>query len=224
MGVMSDGAVAALLTPLAYLLGTFPSAELVARRAGVDVTASGSGNPGASNAFRLLGWRAGALVFGLDAAKGAAAALVGLLIDGRRGALVLGIAAIVGHVLPATRRFKGGRGVATAGGVLLVLFPLITLACGVAWVVLARVTHTASVASLAVVVAFPVAAALTGEEWWVVAALAAVAVLVVSRHASNLRRLVRGEELGIDPRTPPDPGRGGSGPPDPPPPDGGGSA
>ena len=70
---MSDGAVVALLVPVAYLLGTFTSAALVASRRGVDVTAAGSGNPGASNAFRLLGWRAGALVFGMDAAKGALA-------------------------------------------------------------------------------------------------------------------------------------------------------
>jgi acyl phosphate:glycerol-3-phosphate acyltransferase len=199
MAAMSDDALVALLTPFAYLLGTFPSANLVARRKGVDVTAAGSGNPGASNTFRLLGWRAGALVFGLDAAKGAAAALVGLLVQGRAGALVLGIAAIVGHMLPVTRRFKGGRGVATAAGVLLVLYPLILVALVVVWAVVARVTHKASVASLVVAVAFPVAAALTGAAWWEVVVLAAVAALVVARHAANLRRLVRGEELGLDP-------------------------
>ena len=200
---MSDGAVVVLLAPLAYLLGTFPSATIVARRKGVDVTAAGSGNPGASNTFRLLGWKAGALVFGLDAAKGALAALVGLLIDGHRGALLLGMAAILGHVLPITRpagqRFKGGRGVATAAGVLLVLYPWILIGAGVAWGLIARVTHKASVASLVVVIAFPVAVALTGEVWWVVAALAVVALVLVVRHADNLRRLARGEELGIDP-------------------------
>jgi glycerol-3-phosphate acyltransferase PlsY len=197
---MSDGAVTALLVPLAYLLGTFPSAEIVARRRGVDVTAAGSGNPGASNTFRLLGWRAGAVVFGLDAAKGAVAALAGLLVDGERGALVLGIAAIVGHVLPATRRFKGGRGVATASGVLLVLYPLILLGAAVVWGVLARLTGKASVASIVVVMAFPIAVAFTGAAWWEVTVLAVVAVLVVARHGANLRRLVRGEELRIDPR------------------------
>jgi glycerol-3-phosphate acyltransferase PlsY len=212
---MSDGAVIALLVPLAYLLGTFPSAEMVARRRGVDVTAAGSGNPGASNALRLLGWRAGAVVFGLDAAKGAVAALAGLLIDGERGALVLGIAAILGHVLPVTRRFKGGRGVATASGVLLVLHPLILLGAAVVWGVLARLTGKASVASIVVVIAFPIAVALTGAAWWEVTVLAVVAVLVVARHGANLRRLVRGEELGIDPRAPrpppPDAADGASG-------------
>lgn len=200
MSGMSDGAVVILLVPLAYLLGTFPSAEIVARRRGIDVTAAGSGNPGASNTFRLLGWKAGAVVFGLDAAKGAIAALAGLLIDDERGALVLGIAAIIGHTLPVTRRFKGGRGVATAGGVLLVLYPLILLGALVVWAAIARLTGKASVASIVVVAAFPVAVALTGASWWEVAVLAAVAVLVLARHGSNLRRLVRGEELGIDPR------------------------
>ncbi|MFI5045771.1 MAG: glycerol-3-phosphate acyltransferase [Acidimicrobiia bacterium] len=211
---MSDDAVVAILVPVAYLLGTFPSAELVARRRGVDVTAAGSGNPGASNTFRLLGWRAGAIVFALDAAKGAAAALAGLLIEGRAGALVLGIAAIVGHMLPVTRRLKGGRGVATAAGVLLVLYPLIVLGSVVAWLVIARVTHMASVASIIVAIAVPIAAALTGSTWWEVVVLAAVSLLVVVRHASNLRRLVLGQELGLDPGLDPGGSAGSAGPDD----------
>src|SRR3954447_3355265 len=113
MDPMNVGVELALLVPLAYLLGTFPSAGLVARGRGVDVTAEGSGNPGASNTFRLLGWKAGAVVFALDFAKGALAAGVGIVVDGHLGAFVLGGAAIIGHTLPITRRFKGGRGVAT---------------------------------------------------------------------------------------------------------------
>src|SRR3954451_16121129 len=105
---MRDAVVVALLVPVAYLLGTFPSAQIVARRNGVDINAAGSGNPGASNTFRLLGWRAGVRVFALDAAKGAIAAGVGLLVaDGHVGAYVLGVAAIIGHTFPITRHFKG---------------------------------------------------------------------------------------------------------------------
>jgi glycerol-3-phosphate acyltransferase PlsY len=200
MDPMRDGVVIALLVPLAYLLGTFPSAEVVARRRGVDVTAAGSGNPGASNTFRLLGWRAGVLVFAMDAAKGAIAAGVGLVVaDGHVGAYVLGIAAIIGHTFPVTRHFKGGRGVATGAGVLLVIFPLLTLASGVLWFVIVRVTHKASLASIVVVVTYPIAVALAGHPWGDVTVIAAVAVLVVARHAGNLKRLFRGEELGIDP-------------------------
>lgn len=197
---MRDALAIGLLVPVAYLVGTFPSAELVARRRGVDVTAAGSGNPGASNTFRLLGWRAALAVFALDAAKGALAAGAGLLVAGGNvGAYVLGFAAIVGHSFPVTRHFRGGRGVATGAGVLLVAFPLVTLAGAVVWFLLARITHKASLASIAVVVGYPVAVALTGRPWVDVAVIAAVAAFVVARHGANLKRLLRGEELGLDP-------------------------
>ena len=161
---MNVGVEVGLLVPVAYLLGTFPSASLVARRRGVDVTAAGSGNPGASNTFRLLGWKAGVLVFALDVLKGALAAGLGLAVDGHRGAYILGVAAILGHMFPVTRRFKGGRGVATGGGVMLVIFPLLTLALTALWIVLARLTHKASIASITVAIAFPIAVALAGHE------------------------------------------------------------
>ncbi len=197
---MRDAVVVALLVPLAYLLGTFPSAKIVARRRGVDIHAAGSGNPGASNTFRLLGWRSGVLVFALDAAKGAIAAGVGLIVaDGHVGAYVLGIAAIIGHTFPVTSHFRGGRGVATGAGVLLVIFPLLTLANAVVWLVIVRLTRKASLASIVVVIAFPIEVALAGHPWGDVTVIAAVAVLVVARHASNLKRLFRGEELGLDP-------------------------
>ena len=107
--------VVVAIAPLAWLLGTFPSALLVARAHGRDVTTEGSGNPGATNVTRLLGWRAGAVVLLCDFAKGAIAAGVGLLVGGRPGAYVLGVAAILGHTFPLYR--KGGKGVATAAGV-----------------------------------------------------------------------------------------------------------
>lgn len=194
---MNVGVEVGLLVPVAYLLGTFPSATLVARRRGVDVTAAGSGNPGASNTFRLLGWKAGALVFCLDVLKGALAAGIGLAVDGHRGAYILGVAAVLGHVLPVFRRFKGGRGVATGAGVMLVIFPLLTLGMAALWVVLAKLTHKASIASITVAIAYPIAVALAGHEWGDVAVIGVLALLVVARHFSNLRRLVSGRELGL---------------------------
>jgi glycerol-3-phosphate acyltransferase PlsY len=194
-----NGAVTAilLLVPVAYLLGTFPSAELVGRRYGVDITKAGSGNPGASNVFRLLGWKAGVVVLLLDAAKGAAAAIAGSSIDGHRGAWILGVAAVVGHVFPVWRRFKGGRGVATGAGVFLVVYPYLTIALGVVWFVVARVLHKASVASLVCAIAAPVAVVLLGGDALDIAVVAAVAGLLILRHAGNVRRLVRGEEHGL---------------------------
>ena len=186
-----------LLIPVAYLLGTFPAAALVARATGHDVLREGSGNPGASNVYRLAGWKAGLVVFLADVGKGALASGVGLAIDGHRGAYILGLAAVLGHMLPVTRRFKGGRGVATAGGALVVLFPLIALALALVWFVIARVLRKASVASLVVVVAFPVLVAAAGGTALDISVTTVLALLVLARHLPNLRRLLRGQELGL---------------------------
>jgi glycerol-3-phosphate acyltransferase PlsY len=186
-----------LLVPLAYLLGTFPSAAIVARRGGVDVTAEGSGNPGASNVMRLMGWKAGVLVFAMDMGKGAIAAAVGLGLDDHRGAYVLGVAAVLGHVFPITRHFKGGRGVATAAGVLAVVFPLVLAILAVVWIAIARGLHKASVASVVCAVLFPIIVLARGGGKLDLFVTTGLAVVVIVRHFSNLRRLVRGEELGL---------------------------
>jgi glycerol-3-phosphate acyltransferase PlsY len=185
------------LIPVAYLLGTFPSAALVARARGHDIHREGSGNPGASNTFRVLGWKAGLLVLVLDIGKGAAAAGAGLALDGHRGAFVLGVAAVVGHVFPITRRFKGGRGVATAAGVLAVVFPLETAVIGAVWLGIARGLRKASIASVVCALAFPAIVALRDGSALDLAVTGGLAALVIARHLSNLRRLVRGEEHGL---------------------------
>jgi acyl phosphate:glycerol-3-phosphate acyltransferase len=190
-----------LLIP-AYLLGTFPSALLVARAGGHDVLAEGSGNPGASNVARLMGWKAGLLVLAGDFAKGAIASGVGLAVAGRAGAFALGVAAVLGHMFPVTRRFRGGKGVATAGGMLLVLYPVIVLVLALVWFVIARLLKLASVGSLVCALLFPVLVGVAGYGVAETIAIAALAVVVIARHASNLRRLFGGRELrtgGTDP-------------------------
>jgi glycerol-3-phosphate acyltransferase PlsY len=184
-----------VLIPFAWLLGTFPSAPLVARAHGFDVNREGSGNPGASNVARLAGWRAGLLVLVLDFAKGAVAAGVGLAAFGRVGAYMLGVAAVIGHTFPLYR--KGGKGVAAAGGMLVVLYPLIVVGLALVWALVARVLHKASLASLLCTLAFPVAVGLTGYDWREVVAVSALAVLVLVRHAANIRRLLRREEIDL---------------------------
>jgi glycerol-3-phosphate acyltransferase PlsY len=185
----------ALLVPVAWLLGTFPSAQLVGRAHGRDILREGSGNPGASNVHRLLGWRSGALVLLLDFAKGALAAGAGLAIGGRAGACILGVAAVVGHTYPLYR--KGGKGVAAAGGALVVLYPFIVVGLGACWFVVARVLHKASLASLLATMLFPVAVLVLGYDLWEVAVVACLSLLVVVRHTANIRRLLRREEIGL---------------------------
>jgi acyl phosphate:glycerol-3-phosphate acyltransferase len=191
-----------LLLPLAYLLGAFPTAALVARATGHDILTEGSRNPGASNVYRLAGWKAGLIVFLGDFAKGAIPSAVGLVLDGHRGAYLLGFAAVVGHVLPVTFRFRGGRGVATAGGVLAVIYPLIALGLALLWFVIARGFRKASVASLVITLAFPVLVAVTGNSWGDILITSGLALVILARHVPNLRRLVRGEEHGLG-RDPP---------------------
>ena len=195
--------VIALCVPLAWLLGTFPSAQLVARAHGRDILKEGSGNPGTSNVARLLGWRAGAIVLLCDVAKGAIAAGAGMAIGGRPGAFALGVAAIVGHTFPIYR--KGGKGIATAGGALIVLYPFIVLGLAVVWFVVARLLHKASLASLLCTILFPAAvialSARNNYDTWEIVVIVALAVLVISRHLGNIRRLLRRQEndLGAHP-------------------------
>ncbi|MGB2757930.1 MAG: glycerol-3-phosphate 1-O-acyltransferase PlsY [Acidimicrobiia bacterium] len=183
-----------LLIPLAYAAGTFPTARLVARRKGADIETSGSGNPGASNTARVLGWKSGVVVLLVDIAKGALPAGLGLWLDGRPGAWMLGIAATLGHIWPAQRKFRGGKGVATAGGLVWVIDPLVAAVILLIWGLVARLTGKASVASLIGIVCVPIAMAARGRDPWEVVAASAVAVILIVRHRSNLLRLFRGAE------------------------------
>lgn len=188
-------AAALALVPIAYLLGTFPSAVMVARSRGVDIMAEGSGNPGASNVARVLGSRWGALVFVLDAVKGAAPALVGLALDTRPGAYALIGAAVLGHMFPVTRRFRGGKGVATMGGAMLVLHVLTSLVLLVVWVVLRSATHKASMASLAITIGLPIGIGIAGAPAWEIVTVVALCALVLVRHLDNIKRLIGRREL-----------------------------
>lgn len=183
-----------LLVPVAYLIGTFPSAILVARANGINIREVGSGNPGASNVARVLGWRRGVWVFVLDAAKGALAAGLGLLIDGRPAGYVLGAAAVVGHVFPIWNRLRGGKGVAAGGGVFAVLSPLVFSILVVIWFVVSRLSRKASLASIVILTLLPVGVAIVRRDFWEVAATIGIGALVMARHLGNIKRLVTRNE------------------------------
>ena len=178
----------------AYGVGTFPTAQIVGRRLGRDPTREGSGNPGATNVYRTAGRRAGVLVGVVDVLKGAVPTAAGYLVDGRPLATVAWIAAVAGHVLPLTRRLRGGKGVATAAGGAAVLHPLVALALGVVFAVVARVSRRASLGSLAIALLLPVGVAIAGRPAWEIVAATALGALVLVRHGANLRRLLTGTE------------------------------
>ena len=191
-GVVSPVWIAPVV--VAYLLGTVPSAHLVAGRRGLDPTKAGSGNPGAANVYRMAGRRAGLVVFAADAGKGALATGLGLLVGGRTLGVACWAAATVGHVLPLTRRFRGGKGVATAGGGSWVVFPVVALCCSVLFALVARMTGKASLGSLAIAVVLPVLVAVFGGSAGEVLVSVGLAGMVVVRHLGNIRRLFSGAE------------------------------
>jgi acyl phosphate:glycerol-3-phosphate acyltransferase len=191
------------LVPAAYVLGMFPSAIMVARASGVDITKEGSGNPGASNVSRVLGWKRGVLVFVLDAAKGAVAATGGWLLVGRHAGYICAGAAALGHMLPALtpfggRRFRGGKGVATVGGAMFVLQPIVSPILLLIWFAISRLTKKASIASFAIIGLLPIGEAIIGTPTWEIGATIALGALVLIKHGSNIKRLINREELTLD--------------------------
>jgi glycerol-3-phosphate acyltransferase PlsY len=190
---------AALVVVAAYLLGTFPTAAMVGRVTGHDPTAEGSGNPGATNVYRTSGRGAGLAVLVIDLAKGALAAGLGLLVGDHLLGLIAGAAAVLGHVAPVGRRFRGGKGVATAAGMAILLYPALSLVMGVVFALTVAVTRRSSVGSLVLAVLLPIGVAVTGHTGTEVLITAGVSLVVIARHHENIRRLIRREEAPVRP-------------------------
>ena len=195
--------LAVLLIFLSYALGTFPSAIIVARANGVDISTVGSGNPGASNVTRALGWRKGVWVYVLDALKAGLATGLGLGMGfdwagtGRPLGYVCGVAAALGHMFPATRNFKGGKGVACGSGALIVLQPIIVIAAPIVWWLLSKMTGKAALGSILTVGSVPIGLVLTGRPAWEFGAMAGLCGLILVKHWRNFGRLIRREEPGL---------------------------
>lgn len=180
-----------------YLLGSISFAVIVARRYGVDLHAGGSGNPGATNVGRLIGKGPGRLVLVADLLKGALPYALACAMFGRDDpwSAAVGIAAVIGHCLPIWHRWRGGKGAATAAGVMLVSEPIAGAAALAAYLVLKKLTRRASVGSLAGALLGAIVASLLHGPSSAVALMAiAIAALVWLRHYDNLGRLARGEE------------------------------
>ena len=210
----------------AYVLGSIPFGVLIARSKGVDITSHGSGNIGATNVGRVLGRRFGLVCFALDMAKGAAPVLAAGAWHGDLGSpatqiesvdmwlwLAVAAAALIGHMASIFLRFRGGKGVATAFGALLAVWPTLGIPALVAlgvWILIMATVRIVSIASMIAAVSLPISVALlmqldsNGQDLQsgIVAARSTpplaiaglIAVLVLVRHRSNIARLLKGRE------------------------------
>ena len=186
-----------------YLIGSLPFGWLIARARGIDIFQEGSGNIGATNVARVLGKPLGILVFLLDFAKGAGPVAVASRLADEPGLLEVGagLAAFLGHLFPLYLRFRGGKGVATAAGVVSVLFPIPALAGFLAFVSVLTATRFVSLGSLAAAVVlvatyFLLQNAIDLTDPRTVFALIALALVFV-RHGGNIARLRAGTERQI---------------------------
>jgi glycerol-3-phosphate acyltransferase PlsY len=177
-----------------YLIGSIDFGVIVPRLRGKDIYAMGSGNPGATNVLRNLGRAAAAAVLVGDLLKGVAAAAVGDLVGTTALGFAAGFAAVVGHCFPIWYRFRGGKGVAAAGGALFWLEPLLGLVLLAVWIGLVATTRRASIASLALAVLYVPGLVVSGHREWSLVWAGASASLIVVRHWGNIRRLISGAE------------------------------
>ena len=193
---MTPRTVAAIVA--CYLLGSIPTSFLVYKAfKGGDLRTIGSGNLGATNLYRALGWRFAIPVGFFDALKGALpVAVIGPWAGaGVVGSLLLGIVAVIGHVFPVFMRFKGGKGVATSAGVVLGLAPAAFGASLAVWGLVLTLSGYVSLASIAAAIALPAAVwVLQPDRRDMVLWFAVLAVAVIWLHRENLRRLWNGTE------------------------------
>jgi glycerol-3-phosphate acyltransferase PlsY len=206
-----------IITILSYLIGSIPTAIIVARQVrGIDIRQHGSGNAGGTNVFRVLGWKAGVFVILMDMGKGLFATIVLARLmygpipfenrtpfdDFTVVQIIAGCAAILGHVWTLFAGFRGGKGIATAGGMLLGIAPVeVAVAFGVFSLVL-LVSHYVSLGSLSAAVAFPLTmffrenifmVDIEGYKTLIFFAIG-ISLLIIYTHRANIKRLLAGTE------------------------------
>lgn len=177
---------------VSYFLGNISPAILIGRAMGVEIRKEGSGNAGTTNVLRVLGKKAAASTLIIDILKGVAAVFIGKYIGGQDLAMACGMAAFLGHIWPVVFQFRGGKGIATAFGVVLTIHPLLGLIELATAATLFLISRRVSVGSLAAALLLPFAAYYFNPDFLLWAA--AVAIIIIFKHRKNLNRLIKGEE------------------------------
>lgn len=197
-----------LLILLAYLIGSIPTALLISKKFfGIDIRDYGSGNMGATNAFRVMGPKFGTIIMILDILKGMLA--VGLFyflpyyltneLDRTNFMMALGLSAVMGHIFPIFANFKGGKGVATLLGMLIAVQPIVALCCVGVFVLVLYLTRYVSLSSILGAIMLPVSVLWIWNEHELSYRIFAliVAFIVIITHQKNIGRLIRGAETRI---------------------------
>lgn len=175
---------------LAYLIGSIPSALLVGKIGyNIDIREHGSGNMGATNTFRVLGVKAGAIVTAADILKGTAATLLPLLADADVNRLLIGVFAVLGHTYPVFAKFRGGKAVATSAGIILGVNPLLFAIMVGSFLLMLYVSKYVSLSSI-VTGLIATIAALIMRELLLFIVLLALTVFVIYRHKANIKRII----------------------------------
>ena len=186
-----------LTVVIGYLVGNLSPSYIIGKISeNIDIRDYGSGNAGTTNTIRVLGAKAGVIVFLCDVMKGALATLIGLWLTGgdQLGAVLSGGMAVIGHNWPVLLRFKGGKGIASSFGLILVMFPKIGLLLFLIAIVLVWITRYVSLGSISGAVLFPVLLAVFREPPGIILIGVILALIALYRHKDNIKRLLNGTE------------------------------
>lgn len=179
---------------IAYLFGSIPSALLVGKVGfGKDIREHGSGNLGATNAFRVLGIKAGIIVTVSDILKGTIPTLLPILMDASVHPLIIGLFAVIGHTYPIFARFKGGKAVATSGGIILGSFPILFFIMVTTFLLTLYLTKYVSLSSILTGVV-TVIVTLFYKDIVLIVVISFLTLFVIYRHKENIKRIRNGTE------------------------------
>ena len=179
---------------LSYLFGSIPTALIFSKMKNVDIRKQGSGNIGATNSFRVMGKTIGFLVTFLDIFKGIIPTLIAYLYGGDLLAVFAAFAVIIGHSFSIFANFKGGKGIATGAGAVMVLNPLAVILAIILFVILLYTTHYASVSSLVAALTVALLTWIFHDSLTIKIGVTIMLAFVIFRHHSNISRLIKGEE------------------------------
>ena len=185
-----------IIAVLAYLLGSISFGMIVAKLAGgPNLREVGSKNTGATNVLRVMGLKIGLIVFVLDILKALIACLIGRVWLGLNGAMLAGLAVVIGHNWPCFFQFKGGKGVASTLAVMLLTFPIPAIICYVVAIALITTTKYVSLGSITLAALFAILVIATNwANWLVILWVLIIAGLLIWRHHANIGRLLHGTE------------------------------